>query len=67
MNKPVTKSFLLSPESIDEISLLFSHSLEETGCDRRDTIRLRLSLEEILESWLIPLNRQRWNTIPTEG
>ncbi len=55
MHKPVTKNFVLSPESIDEISLLFSHSLEETGCDRKDTIRLRLSLEEILESWLIPL------------
>ncbi len=55
MHKPVTKSFVLSPESIDEISLLFSHFLEETECDRKDVIRLRLSLEEILESWLGPL------------
>ena len=55
MHKPVKRSFILSRKSIDEISLLFSHSLEEAGCERKDIIRLRLSLEEILESWLIPL------------
>lgn len=49
---PKKKSWLLSAETIDILSQEFSESLMEAEVDRKDIIRLRLSLEEILESWL---------------
>lgn len=46
------KSWLLSAETVDIISQEFSESLTEAEAERKDIIRLRLSLEEILENWL---------------
>lgn len=46
------KSYLLSAEGIDKISQEFSAALTEMEVDRKDVLRLRISLEEILESWL---------------
>ena len=45
------KSFRLSPETVDLLSQELAASLTEAEVDRMDIIRLRLSLEEILESW----------------
>lgn len=46
------KSYLMSPETVDILSQEFSESLSEAEVDRKDIIRLRISLEEILENWL---------------
>lgn len=46
------KSWLLSAETVDILSQEFSESLAEAEVDRKDIIRLRLSLEEILANWL---------------
>ena len=45
------KSYRLSAETVDLLSQEFSAALTEAGTDRKDIIRLRLSLEEILENW----------------
>ena len=45
------KGYRLSPETVDLLSQEFADSLAEAEADRKDIIRLRLSLEEILESW----------------
>ncbi len=52
MNVSEKRSYLLSERTIDEISGDFSLFLEKSGCDRKDILRLRLSLEDILCSWL---------------
>lgn len=46
------KEYKLSLEAIDDVSKEFSQTLTEAGVDKKDCIRLRLSLEEILEGWL---------------
>lgn len=46
------KSFRLSPETVDLLSQELAASLTEAEADRKDILRLRLSLEEILESWI---------------
>lgn len=56
MKNEVRKEYLLTRESIDEISEEFSSALTEAECDRKDVLRLRLSLEEILETWLSSLS-----------
>lgn len=45
------KGYRLSPETVDLLSQEFADSLTEAEADRKDILRLRLSLEEILESW----------------
>lgn len=44
------KGYRLSPETVDLLSQEFADSLTEAEADRKDILRLRLSLEEILES-----------------
>lgn len=46
------REFILSPQGIDDISQLFNDSLETVGTDRKDILRLRLSLEELLSIWM---------------
>ncbi len=46
------REYELSPETIDAVSEEFSQTLTEANVDKKDSIRLRLSLEEILERWL---------------
>ena len=46
------KGYRLSAETVDHLSREFAASLTEAEADRKDIIRLRLSLEEILESWV---------------
>ena len=46
------REFKLSLEAIDDVSEEFSQTLTEACVDKKDCIRLRLSLEEILERWL---------------
>lgn len=46
------RDFVLSPQSIDDISQLFNDSLETVGTDHKDILRLRLSLEELLIIWM---------------
>ncbi len=48
-----------SEKTVDDISALFVSSLEKSGCDRKDILRLRLSLEDILCSWLPFLSSAR--------
>lgn len=50
------RSYILSPSAVDEISADFSLALSKNGCDRKDILRLRLSLEEILISWMDTLS-----------
>ena len=45
------KGYRLSPETVDLLSQEFADSLTEAEADRKDILRLRLSLEEILEGW----------------
>lgn len=47
------KGYRLSPETVDLLSQEFADSLTEAEADRKDILRLRLSLEEILELSLI--------------
>ncbi len=47
-----SRKYILSPSAVDEISSEFSLSLEKSGCGRKDILRLRLALEDILVSWL---------------
>lgn len=46
------KSYLMSAETVDILSQELSESLTEAEANRKDIIRLRISLEEILENWL---------------
>lgn len=50
--KQTRAEFILSPETVDRVSELFAGALAEAGADRRDILRIRLSLEDILGSWL---------------
>lgn len=53
MHKEQSKEeFVLSTETIDRLSGLFAAVLTETGTDKKDVLRIRLSLEEILGVWL---------------
>lgn len=52
MIKERKETFLLSRESIDKVSEICWEALSQAEVDRKDMIRLRLSLEEILEIWL---------------
>ncbi len=61
------ESYRLSPEIIDRISQKCSQVLQEAQADRKDAIRLRLSLEEILSLWMDRLGEGaecsiRWGT-----
>lgn len=47
-----SETFDLSARAIDEVSEICVRTLTEAGADRKDIIRLRLSLEEILGVWL---------------
>ncbi len=46
------REFILSVETIDRLSRLFARALREAGTDKRDVIRIRRSLEEVLGTWL---------------
>ncbi len=46
------REFILSAETIDRLSRLFARALKEAGTDKRDVIRIRRSLEEVLGTWL---------------
>ena len=50
--KESREELTLSAETIDRVSQLFSETLAGAGTDRRDLLRLRLSLEDILGVWL---------------
>lgn len=49
------EKFKMSAQTIDAVSAICVKTLEEAGTDRKDIVRIRLSLEEILGSWLVPL------------
>lgn len=53
------KGYRLSPETVDLLSQEFADSLTEAEADRKDILRLRLSLEEILEGWSSALPARR--------
>lgn len=42
----------LSPATVDEISELFTNDMQDTGANKGDIIRTRLSMEEILLYWV---------------
>ncbi len=46
------ENFRLTAQTIDAVSEICVQALTEAGTDRKDVIRLRLSLEEILGVWL---------------
>lgn len=46
------EEFSLSAQTIDAVSAICAQALEEAGADKKDIIRIRLSLEEILGIWL---------------
>ncbi len=50
-----SEKFNLSEQTIDEVSEICVQTLSEAGADKKDIIRLRLSLEEILGVWLASL------------
>lgn len=50
--KQCKEEFILSAETIDRLSRLVAGFLTDTGADKRDILRIRLSLEEILGVWL---------------
>lgn len=50
--KQYKEEFILSTETIDRVSQLFGEALEEAGTDKRDILRIRLSLEDILGMWM---------------
>lgn len=52
----VKKTYLMSAETVDILSREFSEALTEAEVNRKDIIRLRISLEEILENWLSDLS-----------
>ena len=50
-----SENYPLSPKTIDTVSGICVQALTEAGADKKDIIRVRLSLEEILGVWLEPL------------
>ncbi len=50
-----SEKFNLSEQTIDEVSEICVQTLSETGADKKDIIRIRLSLEEILGVWLVSM------------
>ncbi len=46
------ENFRLTPMTIDAVSEICVQTLTEAGADKKDIIRIRLSLEEILGVWL---------------
>ncbi|MCF0137971.1 MAG: cation:dicarboxylase symporter family transporter [Oscillospiraceae bacterium] len=46
------EKYNFSPQAVDELSALCVEALTEAEADRKDILRVRLSIEEILESWL---------------
>ncbi len=50
--KQYKEEFLLSAETIDRLSRMLAGALTKAGADKRDVLRIRLSLEEILGIWL---------------
>lgn len=46
------KLMSLSPATVDEISELFTNDMKDSGANKGDIIRTRLSLEEILLYWV---------------
>lgn len=57
--KQTKEEFTLSAQTIDRVSQLFAGALTEAGTDRRDILRIRLSLEDILGVWLERLEGSR--------
>ena len=52
VNKTQTESFSLTASSIDTISEIVNRCCTEHKMDRRNVIRMRLSIEESLGIWL---------------
>ena len=50
-----SENYTLSPKTIDIVSEICVQALTEARADKKDIIRVRLSLEEILGVWLEPL------------
>lgn len=50
--KQYKEELILSAQAIDQLSKLFTAALTEAGTDKKDILRIRLSLEEILGVWL---------------
>lgn len=47
-----SEKFSLSAHTIDEVSAICVQTLGEADADKKDIVRIRLSLEEILGVWL---------------
>lgn len=50
-----SEKFGLSAQAIDEVSAICVQALEEAETDKKDILRIRLSIEEILGVWLASL------------
>lgn len=50
--KKYKEELILSAESVDRLSQLLATALTEVGTEKKDVLRIRLSLEEILGVWL---------------
>ena len=50
-----SENYTLSPKTIDIVSEICVQALTEARADKKDIIRVRLSLEEVLGVWLEPL------------
>ncbi len=50
-----SEKFNLSEQTIDDVSAICVQTLSEAEADKKDILRIRLSLEEILGAWLVSL------------
>ncbi|MCD7956388.1 MAG: dicarboxylate/amino acid:cation symporter [Lachnospiraceae bacterium] len=63
--KSRSEKLLLSAKAIDRLSISCSEALAEAEVDKKDILRIRLSLEEILELWLNGLGEGAGTTLRT--
>lgn len=61
----INKDYELSPQAIDELSNDFTRILEELDVGRKDAIRLRISIEDILGIWLDQLGENARTNLRT--
>ena len=52
MGAKVQEAVCLDPQGIDRLSQLLSDQLAEAGVERREVLRLRLAIEDILGLWM---------------
>ncbi|MCC8104375.1 MAG: dicarboxylate/amino acid:cation symporter [Clostridiales bacterium] len=63
--KSRAEKLLFSASTIDQLSISCAEALSEAEVDKKDILRLRLSLEEILELWLKELGESARTTLRT--